>query len=285
VTAKSERPHVQNGTTELSAEPWRSRFDAIAACTLQAQIVHRRFVPLWVNVQFVDLFGYESLAEALAEQNLERLFSPSARADSLALERPFSSVHGRFGNRTLRRATGAAFRAEIYARRASWDGGAAVAIAIRELGEEAPHQAAAPLVLATARGVERRRLCSALHGAAIRLAICDDGQILDSAPRAAAAIVDLDQPAAAAAIGAIRAVADLPVIALAASRRPWPPEQLDALGVDALVEKSELDRRLPDVVALLTRGAQVSVETAERGYVEDEHHGNEPADHQNRDHP
>ncbi|MBI1188178.1 MAG: PAS domain S-box protein [Alphaproteobacteria bacterium] len=281
-------PEFASASPRPPAPPlWRDRFEAIAACTLQGQLVHRAFVPLWVNAAFADLFGYDAPEDALAAPSLDHLFDADARADCLALIRPDAaqrSAHGRFGRRLMRRRSGALFHAEIHIRRVRWDGDCALAVAVRELGAPPPPHAPGALfaaVSAPERAAIRRALSAPLDRIRFGpLAVFG----ADPAPQnVAVALVDIDRADAAAFVSLARRRANVPLIAVAAA--PPSPAVLQALGADAFVEKSALTERLGDLLALLTRHAPPGlVDPPERREIEDEHEGDEPANDVDRDH-
>jgi hypothetical protein len=275
---------------KLSPAPplWRDRFEAIAACTLQGQLVHRAFAPLWANAAFADIFGFDTVEDALAAPSLAHLFDDAAQADCRALAAAAGArrvLRGRFGRRLMRRRDGAVFHAEIYARRVLWDGDWAVAVAVRELpGSPLPRARGAILIAVSA--ADRAPIRRALRRIGFWPLIFVDSVAAAPAP-VAAAVIDIGLPDARALVDLARRCADVPVVAVASA----PPDaarlqaRLQALGVDAFVEKRALGERLGEVLALLTRHAPPnSVEAPERRDIEDEDEGDEPADDIDRDH-
>lgn len=278
-------PDHELSLERLSPAPplWRDRFEAIAACTLQGQLVHRAFAPLWANAAFADIFGFDTVEDALAAPSLAHLFDDAAQADCRALAAAGAQrvLRGRFGRRLMRRRDGAVFHAEIYARRVLWDGDWAVAVAVRELPGSPLPRARGPILIAVS-AADRAPVRRALRRLGFWPLFCV-GSVAAAPAAVAAAVIDIGLPNARALVDLARRYADVPVVALASA----PPDAalLQALGVDAFVEKRALGERLGEVLALLTRHAPPnSVEAPERRDIEDEDEGDEPADDIDRDH-
>lgn len=112
------------------------RFQAVAQVSLQAQLIHRRFKPLWLNAAFADLFGFETSGEALGAETLIDLFDEPTRAEPDAAWARIAEGVAVFGRRTLYKRDGSGIRAEIYARRVMWDGACAAALCVLDVSEE-----------------------------------------------------------------------------------------------------------------------------------------------------
>ncbi|MGE0044543.1 MAG: response regulator [Hyphomonadaceae bacterium] len=210
------------------------RFAALAHVSLQAQLVHVRFRPLWANAAFADLFGFESVADALAAESLLPLFDEAARDDPAAAWAQVRDGVALFGRRTLRRRTGEDFRAEIYARRVQWDGDEAALLCALDVD----HEERALGELAEARteahaAALRRRQMLALMGEEVRPALACAIESLARAPQTApSGALDACNRLRAALDEALAAAAGDPE-AMTTVRAPFNPAVLAREAADA----------------------------------------------------
>lgn len=122
-----------------------ARFDAVTRVSLQAQIVHRAFRPLWWNGLFLDLFAFDS--PRLARAEFIALFDEDTQQNPRAAWRQLANGRACFGERRMRDARGRAMTVEMMARRVAWDGGPAVAQAFRAIERGPEPHTRAPLLL------------------------------------------------------------------------------------------------------------------------------------------
>jgi CheY-like chemotaxis protein len=272
---------------------------------MHAQLVHAGFRPLWVNAPFVDLFRFDSVAEALACASLLDLLTEHCERGG--------GARTHYGRRLLRRRDGVRFPADVYSRPVMWDGAGAAAVSILDASDDE----AALADLSSAPGVAW--LCMSQSGAgvgrSVRNARGRQVEILlvkkgDGAWSCVAAILHAlgCRPTLARsgvqALGALAArpfdlvllELDLPVMdGFELARRiralplPWARLPIAALtprhgedvreavadaGMDAYIPSPVARPHLAAAIAALTR----SIEAAELDEIEQEHDRDEPDD-------
>lgn len=112
------------------------RFRAIVETSLQGKIVHRRFRPFFANPAAASLFGYATPEALIASGDILALLDDDSRQDPETAWRKLRDGHSIIGRRTLRRANGEPFRAEVFTRGLDWDGEVAAVMAVVDVSRE-----------------------------------------------------------------------------------------------------------------------------------------------------
>lgn len=155
------------------------RFRAIVETSLQGKLVHRGFRPLFANSAMAAMLGYAGPEDILADGLLLDRMDEETRADPDGAWRVL--LHGGpvVRRTTWRRRDGARFRVETFSRPISWQGSAAVAVAVMDVTREETADTQRREALAQAEAASRAQqrflraaaheLRTPLHGAMGRL--------------------------------------------------------------------------------------------------------------------
>jgi PAS domain S-box-containing protein len=143
------------------------RFAQLTETSLQGKLVHRYFRPLYANSMFLQLMGFASMEQLMAEASIAACFDAQTEADPLtAWERAIEGGPART-RLTMRRRDGTTLLADLFVRPILWDDEPALAAAILDItSEDAARRslAHAKSEAEAASRAKRRFLSAASHG-------------------------------------------------------------------------------------------------------------------------